>query len=204
MTRWRSWFWGRPRGGGAGGALGELIDALQPTRAVTVAELTAQREGVPGDHRQDAGGPRLVDARDDPPWLPAGSRAEIWAAGAAPNPTGLVRLVLRRDHTVFCVAREDGRLDLPTRAVPSGDPDGRHTARALARDILGAAGAPTGPIGFVRNVVPDPDPDYPWPVPLAHFTLWAATGEPAVPGEWLPLDTDSPLRDRHWFPLLAT
>ncbi|GIG26383.1 NUDIX hydrolase [Cellulomonas denverensis] len=204
MTRWRSWFWGRPRGGGAGGALGELIDALQPTRAVTVAELAAQREGVPGDHRQDADGPRLIDARDDPPWLPPGSRAEIWASSAAPRPTGLVRLALRRDDAVFCAPREDGRLDLPTRAVAPDDPDGHGAARALARDILGEPGALTGPIGFVRNVVPDPDAGYPWPVPLAHFTLWAATGGPAVPGEWLPLAVDSPLRDQHWFPLLAS
>lgn len=194
-------FWGRPRLGG-GGALDALIEALQPSRAVTVAEQDAQRAGVYGDRRHSAGGAELVLATDEPPWLPAGSRAEVWRSDTAPSPTGLVRLLLRQGDSVFCVPRTDGRADLPTRQVPPDDPDGRRTALELGRVVLGPEGRVHGPVGFVRNLVRWTAPDYPWPRPQAHFTVWVASGIPVVDGEWVRLRAPSPLRDRHWFPLL--
>lgn len=116
---------------------------------------------------------------------------------------GLVRLLVRRGGTVFCTARDDGRVDLPTRPVPATDADGSGTAADLAREVLGD-GASAAPVGFVRNVVTAPDDGYVWPVPLAHFTVWQAVGDPRVPGEWIDVrDPGCVLRDRHWWPLLG-
>lgn len=137
----------------------------------------------------------------DAPWLPAGGRAEVVRSSSAPVPAALVRLLVRRGSELFCTRRDDGRLDLPTRRVPPGDPDGRLTATALAQVVLGAAAEP-GPVGFVRNVVPSGDSGYPWPVPLAHFTVWATAGRPVVDGVWLDA-ADDVLRGRHWWPLVA-
>ncbi|MEV7972055.1 NUDIX hydrolase [Cellulomonas sp. NPDC089187] len=124
-------------------------------------------------------------------------------AGDSPTPTGLVRLLLRRGDDVFCVPREDGRIDLPTRAVPAADHDGSLTARRFASEVLASPAVIEGVVGYVRNVVPEPTSDYPWPSPRAHFTVWAVRGEPAVDGQWVSTGVDSPLRDRHWFALLG-
>jgi hypothetical protein len=115
-----------------------------------------------------------------------------------------VRLVIRRRATVYCVPREGtGSLDLPARRVPSADDRGLATALELARGVLGETST-ISPMGFVRNVVDSPSPDYEWPTPRAHFSLWAAQGDPVGPGEWVSLDKSaSPLVDRHWFPLLV-
>lgn len=146
----------------------------------------------------------VVRSTPDAPWLPPGSRAEVVRSSTAPTPACLVRLLLRRGDEVFCVPRErTAALDLPTRVVDPADPDGRATAARLALDVLGQA-ASLVPVGFVRNVVPQDAPGYGWPVPLAHFVVWATTGVPVVEGEWV--DARGPrslLADRHWFPLLS-
>jgi hypothetical protein len=146
----------------------------------------------------------LIRTTLDAPWLPRGGRAEVIRSLVAPRPASIGRLLLQRNNTVFCVPRDgDGKLDLPTRKVPSSDPDGMATAGRLAFQVLGKRTHVT-PIGFVRNVVRDPPSAYEWPVPFAHFTLWAAAGEPAVAGAWI--GTGGPvsaLSDRHWFPLIG-
>lgn len=145
----------------------------------------------------------LLRSTADAPWLPAGGRADVVRASVAPAPTGLVRLLVRRGDALFCTRRDDGRLDLPTRAVPPDDPDGALTAAGLAGDVLGS-GARAVPVGFVRNVVDAPGAGYPWPVPLAHFTVWSAAGTPQVAGVWLDADeAGTALADRHWWPLVA-
>lgn len=146
---------------------------------------------------------RVLAATQDAPWLPPGGLAEVVAdaGGPAPSPTGLVRLLVHRDGHAFCVPRADsGKADLPTRPVPELG-DGRAAAESLARDVLGTA-AGLRLVGYVRNVVAAGAEDYPWPTPLAHFAVWAADGEPRVPGTWLPL-VGPELRDRHWWPLLG-
>ncbi|MCC2336647.1 NUDIX hydrolase [Cellulomonas wangsupingiae] len=143
----------------------------------------------------------LVRSTPDAPWLPPGGRADVVRSPVAPAPAGLVRLLVRDGDAVFCARRDDGRLDLPTRAVPADDPDGSATAARLASDVLGPGARPV-PVGFVRNVVPVPRAGYPWPTPLAHFTVWSATGRPLCEGDWCDVrDPGSVLRDRHWWPL---
>jgi hypothetical protein len=144
---------------------------------------------------------RVLAATPDAPWLPPGGHAEVVAdpGGPAPSPTGLVRLLVHRDGHAFCVPRDgSGKADLPTRPVPDLG-DGRAAAESLARDVLGTA-AGLRLVGYVRNVVAAEAEDYPWPTPLAHFAVWAADGEPRVPGTWLPVAGPG-LRDRHWWPL---
>lgn len=116
-----------------------------------------------------------------------------------------MRLLLRRGDDVFCVPREQtGALDLPTRVVEPSDLDGRVAAARLALDVLGRA-VPLVPVGFVRNVVVQDTPDYGWPVPVAHFVVWEASGVPVVDGEWVAArGAGSLLAERHWFPLLAS
>lgn len=146
----------------------------------------------------------MVLSTPDAPWLPLGSRAEVVRSSVAPSPTRLVRLLLRRGDEVFCVPREQtGALDLPTRVVGPSDPDGRVTAAQLALDVLGQD-VRLEPVGFVRNVVAEDAPDYGWPVPVAHFVVWEATGVSEVDGEWVAArGAGSLLAERHWFPLLS-
>ncbi len=115
-----------------------------------------------------------------------------------------MRLLLRRGDDVFCVPREQtGALDLPTRVVDPSDLDGRVAAAQLALEVLGRD-ARLVPVGFVRNVVAEDVPDYGWPVPVAHFVVWEASGVPVVDGEWVEAHgAGSPLAERHWFPLLS-
>lgn len=98
---------------------------------------------------------------------------------------------------MFCRPREDGRQDLPTRLVGADDPSGSATVARLATE-LGIAPESLRPLGFVRNVVSPPAPDYPWPTPLAHFTVWTSDELPTAPGQWV---AETELRDRHWYPL---
>jgi len=176
-----------------------LVEALRPRDGDGGGVIAVSTDGSCSPDRGT-----LVQVTSDAPWLPRGGRAEVVRSSAAPHPTCMVRLLVRRDDTVFCVLREGtGKLDLPTRMVADSDPDGRATIQGLAADVLGH---PTGPthLGFVRNVVEEPDDAYAWPVPLAHFSVWAADGDPVVGGTWVEAVTStSPLADRHWFPLLA-
>jgi hypothetical protein len=146
----------------------------------------------------------VVVSTSDATWLPPGGRADVVAdpGGTAPVPTGLVRLLVRRDGQAFCVPRDDTRkLDLPTSAVQTLD-DGSTTIDLLAQDVLGRPAEPVL-VGYVRNVVDGGTDDYPWPVPLTHFSVWEATGEPLIEGLWMDLDDPgSPLRARHWWPLV--
>ena len=147
----------------------------------------------------------LIHTTLDAPWLPQGSRAEVIRSTVAPRPTNLVRLLIRRGTTVYCVPRDrTGVLDLPARIVPPSDPEGVATAIQLARDVLGETSEVTL-IGYVRNVVGQSASDYEWPVPFAHFCLWAADGSPGGgDGRWVSTDgPESPLTSRHWFQLIA-
>lgn len=115
----------------------------------------------------------------------------------------LVRLLLRHDDHVFCVPRDDaGKLDLPTRPVAPGDPDGAGTVTDLVTAVTGLEREARF-LGAIRNVVGAGGDDYPWPQPLAHFGVWTVDAEPRIPGHWLRLDEqESPLQARHWFPLV--
>jgi hypothetical protein len=151
-----------------------------------------------------AAGERIVGEQDVPPWLPTGSRVQ-WVAGAAPpSPMGLVRLLIRDGDRVFCVPREHtGTLDLPTRRVGETDPAGLETILALGIEVTGSAESPRW-VGAVRNIVPAPRGDYEWPAPIAHFGVWQAESMPRIDGQWLDAGEEaSPLKERHWFPLLA-
>ena len=152
------------------------------------------------NHRPDI----VVRTTPDAPWLPPGSRAEVVRSSVAPSPACLVRLLLRRGDEVFCVPREQtAALDLPTRVVDPPDLDGRVAAAQLALEVLGRD-ARLVPVGFVRNVVAQDTPDYGWPVPVAHFVVWEATGVPVVDGEWVEASSArSLLAERHRFPLVS-
>ncbi|MGV8912535.1 MAG: NUDIX hydrolase [Rhodoglobus sp.] len=144
----------------------------------------------------------LIGSTLDAGWLPQGGRADVIRSSVAPSPASLVRLLLRRGSSVFCVRRDGSeKLDLPTQRVPPSDSDGREAAQHLVQFVLGAPTEPK-PIGFVRNVVTTAAKAYEWPTPHAHFTLWAADGSPVIPGTWVDIGTRSELSDRHWFPLL--
>ena len=115
----------------------------------------------------------------------------------------VVRLLLRHDDRVFCVPRhEDGRLDLPHRIVGADDLCGEIAIADLAEQVTGYR-APLMFTGAVRNVVDSPDADYPWPTPHAHFGVWASEAAPVVQGVWNSIRGESPLRERHWFPLMS-
>jgi hypothetical protein len=106
-------------------------------------------------------------------------------------------MVVRGDE-LFCVPRDaDGRIDIPTRHVAPGEA-AHEAARALATVVLGSD-AQVRPWGYVRNVVHAPAADYPWPTPVACFSVWRATaGAPVVPGTWV---SRAELGERHWWPL---
>lgn len=148
--------------------------------------------------------PRIVADVPNATWLPDGGRAQVIAGGTPQAPMCLVRLLLRRGDHVFCVTRDDGtgRLDIPTQRVLDGDPYGAQTIRSL-HDLI--AGESTEPkyLGSVRNTVSEPGTEYPWPTPDAYFGVWESPAEPLVDGQWIDAAANgSPLRDRHWFPLL--
>lgn len=144
----------------------------------------------------------LIRSTPDASWLPRGGRADVIRSNVAPSPASLVRLLLRREGSVFCVPRNgSGKLDLPTQRVLPSDSEGREAAQHLAQFVLGAPTEPK-PIGFVRNVVTTAAKGYEWPTPHAHFTLWVADGNPVISGTWVDISTRSELSDRHWFPLL--
>lgn len=143
----------------------------------------------------------IIQVTRNASWLPSGGRAEVVRRADPPQPLCVVRLLLRRGDRVFCTPRADGgRLDLPMRIVPEEDPDGKAAIRALADEVVGAD-ADIRFLGAVRNVVDRRTPGYAWPVPLAHFGVWASDGPPIGNGAWIDV---SALRERHWHPLAAT
>jgi hypothetical protein len=146
---------------------------------------------------------RVLSSHPDAPWLPPGGRADVVLAqdDEAPDPTCLVRLLVVRDGSVLCVPRDGrGKEDLPTRVVPPGG-DALATVEGLARDVLGEL-VPLDVLGFVRNTVAAPTPEYPWPWPLAHFTVWRAEPSERRPtGIWRSLADPGDLVERHWWPL---
>ncbi|WP_282846086.1 NUDIX hydrolase [Microbacterium oxydans] len=145
----------------------------------------------------------IIHVTPNASWLPPGSRAEVLRLAIPPQPLCAVRLLLRRGDRVFCVPRSGtGRLDLPTCFVGADDPAGAATVATLAQEIT-AETSPLTFVGVVRNVVESPTSDYPWPTPHAHFGLWSSEGAPIIEGSWVTVGGDSPLRARHWYPLVA-
>lgn len=138
-------------------------------------------------------------------WLPPGGRAQVVRGGGPQVPMCLVRVLLVRGGRAWCVPRDGGgKLDLPTRAVAPGDLDGSQTVRGLVSDVTGSEREARF-VGAVRNVVGVTGNGYPWPVPVAHFGVWAVDAEPCIGGVWLSLDDPmSLLRERHWFPLVRS
>lgn len=144
----------------------------------------------------------VIRATPNASWLPVGGTAEVVRRASVPRPMCMVRLLLRRADTVFCVPRpETCRLDLPTEAVGAGDTAaGLVTIAALADQVFGSSDGLTF-VGAVRNIVQAPEAGYAWPTPHAYFGVWTSSGDPVVQGRWLALGEASELRDRHWFPL---
>ncbi|MGV8882490.1 MAG: hypothetical protein ACOH19_10065 [Rhodoglobus sp.] len=88
------------------------------------------------------------------------------------------------------------------RAADATDHDGGAAIQALAESVIGVNSSVRF-IGAVRNVVYSVSGDYAWPTPFAHFGVWAADEAPLIDGTWVDIaDGVSPLRDRHWYPLL--
>ncbi|GLK17408.1 NUDIX hydrolase [Herbiconiux flava] len=144
----------------------------------------------------------VVHVTPDAAWLPRFGRAEVIRRSTPPTPMCVARLLIRRTDQVFCVTRPDtGRLDLPMRVIERDDPSGQLGITALAEQITGD-GSGLVFVGAVRNVVDSPSDDYAWPTPLAHFGVWTSESHPTVEGSWVSIGNDSPLRDRHWFPLV--
>ncbi|WP_311244034.1 NUDIX hydrolase [Microbacterium sp. WCS2018Hpa-23] len=145
----------------------------------------------------------VIHVTPDAAWLPRHGRAEVIRRSTPPGPMSVVRLLLRQDDRVLCVPRhEDGRLDLPHRIVGADDPCGEIAIADLADQVIGCR-LPLTFTGAVRNVVDTPHDDYPWPTPHAHFGIWASESAPVVQGVWISIRGESPLRERHWFPLMS-
>jgi hypothetical protein len=124
--------------------------------------------------------PRLVRSVPGAAWLLAGGTAEIWVGDdlEVPQPSVIVRLLLRRDPSeLFCVRTPKG-LDLPTLFLDGLSPAAgvRELAlRHLGRDVA------TRCAGFVRNVVPVAGDSYRLPVPLAHVPVFTPHDPSAAP-----------------------
>jgi Protein of unknown function (DUF4031) len=148
---------------------------------------------------------RVLDSRLDPPWLPAGSRADVIASRQDDPPanTAVVRLLAFTADALLVVTRDDGSLDLPSRVVEAGRAE--DSLRDVQVETLGAA-HPAHLVGYVRNTVSVPGPAYRWPTPLACFAVFARAVDGAARfsgGHWLGIDESADrLGERHWWPLL--
>lgn len=148
---------------------------------------------------------RVLDSRLDPPWLPAGSRADVIASRQDNGPanTVVVRLLATTADALLVVADADGRLGLPSRAV--GAPGPEEALRQLQVETLGSAGR-AALVGYVRNTVPAPGAAYPWPAPQACFAVYSRRVDDAAPfggGHWIAVNEAlEHLGERHWWPLL--
>ncbi len=88
------------------------------------------------------------------------------------------------------------------RHVGADDPSGMLAIADLAEQVTGRRSQLTF-VGAVRNVVESPQDGYPWPTPHAYFGVWTSEAAPVVEGAWVGVGGESPLRDRHWFPLVG-
>ncbi|WP_291525746.1 NUDIX hydrolase [Branchiibius sp. NY16-3462-2] len=146
----------------------------------------------------------LVASTPEASWLPSGSTAEVWVGQDCPTPSPaiIVRLLLLRGETFFCVSSPKG-LDLPTLFLGSGAE--RLTAteglRQLLQRTLSQPDVAVRCVGYVRNVAPEPDADYPHPTPDAYVPVFAVDDavKPVVPGEWIGVHAN--LNERHWWPI---
>ncbi|GAA0502085.1 hypothetical protein Ade02nite_37840 [Paractinoplanes deccanensis] len=90
--------------------------------------------------------PALAHSVPGAPWLPTGSRAEVWAGHDldVPEPTVIVRLALFRDGKLFCVRTPKG-FDIPTQFLDGRTPSegvSHLTARYLHAPTTRAAPTP--------------------------------------------------------------
>lgn len=148
--------------------------------------------------------PRLVRTVSEPPWLPAGSSAEMWVGEDLdiPRPAVIVRLlVTRAPGELFCVPTAKGP-DLPTSFLTTVHA-WRPGVAGLCRDHLGHEVA-TRCVGYVRNIVPEPDEAYSLPAPVANIPVFTPRDPGVEPlpdrGSWVSRDEARRLlRERHWW-----
>lgn len=144
--------------------------------------------------------------------MPPGSKVDVILSRQPEPPAGTVqvRLLATANGALAVVRRDDGGLDLPSRAV--GDPsEAAEELRRLQFSLLGVV-LPAVLVGYVRNTVTRHAVGYPWPVPRAVFPLFhchAGVARPRRPNgrdgvHWLPGgDAERHLAGREWWPLAA-
>ncbi len=153
---------------------------------------------------------RVLLSHPEPSWLPPGSRADVIASrqDSPPANTVVVRLLAHAAGSVLVVPRQDGGVDLPSRAL--GAETGHRAVEEALQQVQSATvgrAATADLVGYVRNTVPEPDAAYPWPAPRACFAVFARAVEPDArhgdDGQWLSLDEAAGhLGERHWWPLV--
>jgi hypothetical protein len=155
---------------------------------------------------------RVLVSRSDAPGMPAGGKVDVILSGQASPPVGTVevRLLATADREFAVVRREDGGLDLPSRAVTGGS-EAAEEVRRLQFSLLGAV-LPSALVGYVRNTVPGHAVGYHWPVPRAAFPIFHCQAELARPPRpdgrdgvhWLRQGSaERHLAGREWWPLVA-
>ncbi|XVU21749.1 hypothetical protein ACQPZJ_31315 [Actinoplanes sp. CA-054009] len=161
------------------------------------------------DSSRPARAARLIRSVPAAAWLPAGSKAEVWAGDdlEVPAPTVIVRLAVFRAGELFCVPTPRG-FDIPTRFLAGLS--AMEGVSGLTRQHLpptpGGGDVATRCIGYVRNVVPAPDKSYRLPAPLAHVPVFTprdpALTPPEGTGTWIgAAEAPALLAERHWWPI---